>query len=213
MKKVLIFLSIFGCGFGSGWLVKGHRDKRKAEAEQEQPDTEPEDQNDEPDSSEDYDEPAYKEIHRMKVRKNKIISDQKYRTTDSIQEAVDDANNYLAQFEHPEDDEPPAQEHYTGPNKKIFVSEDTFSQADLNGGEQQCLTYYEDDNTVCDDQEDIVQEADALLPAGWREQFGKDILLDPDIIYCWNEKLEICYEVVRVHNAYHRAVLGMREGD
>lgn len=70
------------------------------------------------------------------------------------------------------------------------------------------ITYYEDDVTYCDVNEEIIADPNGLFGPNVHLHFGEGSE-DPDIVYVRNEKNSTDYEISRVHNAYSVVVLGM----
>lgn len=73
------------------------------------------------------------------------------------------------------------------------------------------ISYYEDDDTLADEQDEIMQEVEGTIGEALL-CFG-DQSDDPDVVYVRNERLSIDYEVVRLHRSYQEAVLGIKTVD
>lgn len=69
------------------------------------------------------------------------------------------------------------------------------------------LTYYEDDDTLADEQEEVIPDPVSVVGEEALFAFGDGV--DPDIVYVRNHKLGSDYEVVRVRESYAESVLGI----
>lgn len=69
-----------------------------------------------------------------------------------------------------------------------------------------CISYYNDDATLADENDQIVDDI-FLLIGKCLEHFGEKSE-DPDVVYVRNDNLGIDYEVVAKHTSYKSAVLG-----
>jgi hypothetical protein len=79
-----------------------------------------------------------------------------------------------------------------------------------HGYARDTITYYEEDDTLCDQNEGIISVPEDVIGPDALLNFGKDSQ-DPDIIYVRNTKTHTDYEVIRVHNSYQRLVLGVKD--
>lgn len=73
------------------------------------------------------------------------------------------------------------------------------------------LTYYEGDDVLCNERDDIVDpdERDNVVGEGNLDRFGHGSN-DPSIVYIRNDKLEIVYEVIRSPHRFAEEVHGFR---
>jgi len=69
------------------------------------------------------------------------------------------------------------------------------------------LSYYEGDDTLADEKDEIIQDVIGTVGEGLL-CFG-DQSEDPDVVYVRNERLGIDYEIVRLHKSYQETVLGI----
>lgn len=91
---------------------------------------------------------------------------------------------------------------------KIFVIDsDTFEAGDTDQ-DTVSLTYFEEDDVLIDEQEEIIDVPEALLEDGL-ENFGKGSG-DPNIVFVRNFNVGIDYEVVRDPRSYAEVVGGLR---
>lgn len=72
------------------------------------------------------------------------------------------------------------------------------------------ITYYENDTTFADAQEDIIDSPTSIFGPNIHLHFGEGND-DPDIVYVRNENNGVDYEISRVHNSYSVIVMGMPE--
>jgi hypothetical protein len=70
------------------------------------------------------------------------------------------------------------------------------------------ISYYEEDDTLADEGEEIIENPEEIVGEDTLERFGEDSD-DPDIVYVRNEKLQIDYEIILMHKSYSETVLGM----
>lgn len=73
--------------------------------------------------------------------------------------------------------------------------------------EKVTLTFFSLDNTLADQNEQMIQNAVYLLGEDWADKFGEDSL-DPDVVYIRNYRLASDFEVVRLKKSYAETVLG-----
>lgn len=76
------------------------------------------------------------------------------------------------------------------------------------------LTYYDGDDVLCDDRDDIIDpdRRNELLGEEWLHRFGHGSG-DAAIVFIRNDKLEIMYEVVKSPNSYAEEVHGFSHDD
>lgn len=72
------------------------------------------------------------------------------------------------------------------------------------------LTYYQDDDVLIDEDEEIITNVYDIIGNEALTSFGK-YSADPDIVYVRNDRLGIDYEIVRLYKSYQVTVLGMKE--
>lgn len=71
------------------------------------------------------------------------------------------------------------------------------------------LSYYDGDNTMIDDKEDLVEDVHALV--GDNFVFG-ELSEDPDVVYIRNEKMTTDFEIARIKGSYSE-LIGMSSSD
>lgn len=69
------------------------------------------------------------------------------------------------------------------------------------------LYYYEEDDVLCDDQEELVTDSTIISPDAL-ESFGR-MSNDKDTVFIRNESLGADFELVRIHGSYAKDVLGI----
>lgn len=70
------------------------------------------------------------------------------------------------------------------------------------------LYYYDEDDTLADENEEIVANIDYIIGDENLNCFGVESN-DTDIVYVRNDQLAIDYEVIRVYKSYQRDVMGI----
>jgi hypothetical protein len=70
------------------------------------------------------------------------------------------------------------------------------------------INYYDLDDTLADEQEEVISNPDYIVGPEALLNFGQDSE-DPDIVYVRNCRLSIDYEVVRVNQSYMETVMGI----
>lgn len=72
------------------------------------------------------------------------------------------------------------------------------------------ITYYEEDDTLADDQEEIIPDVSMIIGDEALMCFGEGSD-DPDTVYVRNDKTNTDFEVTRLYKSYKKTVLGMHE--
>lgn len=90
-----------------------------------------------------------------------------------------------------------------------LISEDEFHD-DANEFSKITITYFEGDDTLCDDREQVIYDVDNVIGRDNLHHFGEDSN-DKDIVFVRNEKMESDFEVVREEGSYTKIVLGVRD--
>lgn len=105
-----------------------------------------------------------------------------------------------------EQESPPEDE----PEEEIFtVSEEEIETYD--NFEDINLTYYAEDDILCDDQEQVIEDpevviGDALTRFGLKSGY-------PDTVFVINKRVRAIFEVLMVEGSYQEIVLGMKKED
>ena len=72
------------------------------------------------------------------------------------------------------------------------------------------ITYYEGDDTLVDEKEEIIPDVSSIIGYEALNNFGRGSE-DPDVVYVRNDKMGIDYEVVRNQGNYKEVILGESE--
>lgn len=91
-----------------------------------------------------------------------------------------------------------------------LISVDLFNE-EGSRFEKITMTYFEGDEVLADDKEQMVVDIEALVGKQNLTRFGECDPDDTDVIYVRNEKLEVDFEVFREDNAYSHVVLNLDE--
>jgi hypothetical protein len=95
-------------------------------------------------------------------------------------------------------------------SRPYVISQDEFTQNESET-EQNTLTWYEQDDVLVDERDDIVDGADITLGQNFRAQFGQQSS-DENTVHIRNDKLGLEFEVVRSERSYKEDVLGQEPG-
>ena len=134
-----------------------------------------------------------------------------------IDKQVEEVNAYLAEFEHPAEEDEPEEEPVYKASRIILDDHPTIglvTGVDWENEEEfsrVSLTYYDEDEVVCDEDEQRIEDPEEILGPVALKSFGQNPMNPEDVIYVRNTWTETMYEVVRIHNAYGRVVLGLDE--
>lgn len=71
------------------------------------------------------------------------------------------------------------------------------------------ISYYEEDDTLLDDGDEVIDDVDGTIGDSALSSFGEGNP-SPDVVYVRNERLGTDFEVVRHHASYQEAVLGVK---
>lgn len=92
------------------------------------------------------------------------------------------------------------------PDKPYIITYDEFFEND-KGYDQVNLTYYENDDTLVDEQDVPVEDVDATVGEGNLFEFGRGSR-DKNILYIQNDPREVNFEIVRSFGGFAQEVLG-----
>jgi hypothetical protein len=122
-----------------------------------------------------------------------------------------------AEFESPRDDEDEEDYEYEQrryePNsseKPYVISIDEYSEENTHY-DKITLYFYEDDEVLTEDDEEAIDDPNALVGDYALNCFGENSG-DPEVVYVRNERLQIDYEVIRLSKSYQETVLGIIGG-
>lgn len=100
---------------------------------------------------------------------------------------------------------------YRTEDKPYIITHDEYFAAERDY-DTSTLTYFEDDDTVVDEQDKPLEDVDAIIGEDHLVRFGSGSK-DRNIVYIRNDRLETDYEVVKAKGSYLEAVLGMGDDD
>lgn len=109
-------------------------------------------------------------------------------------------------------------ERYTsyGDNEEVFsptnsgievISEEEFFNSSVNH-EVVELAYWALDRTLSDDQDEMLDNEEAIVGSDWVNHFG-EAPDDPDVVYVRNHKLKTDFEILRKDESFAEVVLGI----
>lgn len=90
-----------------------------------------------------------------------------------------------------------------------IISLEEFSEGTTNF-DKISICYYEDDDTLADENEEIITDVSTVIGDDALTSFGQDSE-DPEVVYVRNEQMSIDYEVVRLSKSYQETVLGIKK--
>lgn len=140
--------------------------------------------------------------------KNRVLYNQRINRLDYAKPSLSDIYDTLQL--HPEDDEPEDEEAYEEPPieqpRNAFIFQITPKEffEEMNHYEKLTITYYEGDNTLADERDGVIPDANELIGA---------VPLTDDVTYIRNNRRSSDFEVVRVEEGYVEVVLGHRPVD
>ena len=199
MKKALIFLGGLVSGFGLGCIFSKLRNKKSEEVKSDNKVLEV--------IEFDPDKDRKKAPIEKKPDLDELV--ERYKVNDQEEENPED---YLA----PEDDEPEEEEDDEEPPEVEFSFPQIIPRLEFENEkknyEVQTLMYYAYDDTVCDENEQVISSPEDLI--------GDDALVcfglgseDPNTVYICNDKRGTKYEVIKVSGSYQEQVLGITENN
>lgn len=100
---------------------------------------------------------------------------------------------------------------YRTEDKPYIITHDEYFAAEKDY-DTSSLTYYEQDDTLADEQDKPIREVDEIIGTDHLVRFGT-ASGDRNIVYVRNDRLETDYEVIKTGGSYVEEVLGMLEND
>lgn len=146
----------------------------------------------------------------QKVQYNKIIKKEEYTVADDeegakaaedLQESEFIRKNVFTSPENTEDDT----------DKPYLIDQEAFMQNDP-GHEQDTLTYFENDNVLVDERDDIVDDIANIVGKNFMDHFGKGSS-DPNVAHVRNVRLLTDFEICRSEGSFAKEVLGDSDED
>lgn len=202
MKKALIFLGGLASGFGLGCIFSKLRSTKSEEVKSDNKVLEV--------IEFDPDKDRKKAPIEKKPDLDELV--ERYKVNDQEEENPYPPEDYLP----PEDDEPEEEEDDEDPPEVEFSFPQIIPRLEFENEkknyEVQTLTYYTYDDTVCDENEQVISSPEDLI--------GDDALVcfglgsdDPNTVYICNDKRGTKYEVIKVNGSYQEQVLGITENN
>lgn len=199
MKKLLIFLGGLVSGFGLGLLFEELKDRQANRV------IEVVDFKRIPDESKKaphIEKPELDQLVKRYRTEESNYEDYSKTSKDDISEDPYPPEDFLSPEEDEADEEPPEVEFST----PQIIPRLEFENEKTNY-EVQTLMYYAYDDTVCDENEQVISSPEDLI--------GDDALVcfglgsdDPNTVYICNDKRGTKYEVIKVSASYQEQVLG-----
>jgi hypothetical protein len=97
-------------------------------------------------------------------------------------------------------------EEFQDPSIPYIITQDAF-MANETGYEQSTLTYYVNGDTLTDERDDVIDNADDVIGKLSTANFGEGSS-DPNTVHVRNEKLRMEFEICRSERSYEEDVLG-----
>lgn len=119
-------------------------------------------------------------------------------------EVVDAEVKYEADFESDEEENV-----VRNPNEPYVISVKDFMEDRLEY-DKVTLSYFEDDDVLCDEREEVIPNVDATVGSDALTRFGY-LSEDSKIVYVRNERTKTDFEVLRDSGSYSEIVLGFKE--
>lgn len=95
------------------------------------------------------------------------------------------------------------------PNEPYVISVKEFMEDRLEY-DKVTLSYFEDDDVLCDEREEVIPNVDATVGSDALTKFGV-LSEDSKIVYVRNERTKTDFEVLRDSGSYSEIVLGFKE--
>jgi hypothetical protein len=161
-----------------------------------------------------------KDNYPKKEGKVIVITKDKYKKT--IENLGYDANKDdridPAELESPPEDDSEEEDEYDGQFMSYesnggdthIITMEEFAE-EMGHYDKISLTFYEDDEVLTDESEEIIDDPIAILGEDALVSFGVGSG-DPEVVYVRNDWLQIDYEVIRLSKSYKETVLGDIEG-
>ena len=110
-----------------------------------------------------------------------------------------------------EEDEEEATLPDRDPDHPYIISKLMFDHDETYDGNKSSLTYYEEDETLTDERETILNNIEEVVGIGNLNNFGLGSG-DHNVLYVRNEKLQTDIEIVRDPRSFQEVVLGVKPG-
>jgi hypothetical protein len=93
-------------------------------------------------------------------------------------------------------------------NGRPYIISNGAYYEDMDHYDKLNLTYYEDDDVLTDDGEEVIIDPTSLVGDKALTSFGQESE-DPEVVYVRNDKLGADYEIIRLSKSYAETVLGI----
>lgn len=97
------------------------------------------------------------------------------------------------------------------PEVPYTIHQDEFKQG-REGYEQHTLTYFEGDDTLCNENDHVIEDQDATIGLGNLSRFGQGSG-DPNIVYVRNEEMQLDFEIVHSDRKFAVEVHGFADDE
>lgn len=147
-------------------------------------------------------------VKQQKVAYHKIVKNEGYEPSEEeIAEAQAKEDEKLALVEMAEERQNIFDSN-RDPEQPYLISQDEFLENEP-GFIQTTLTYFEKDNVLADEKDDIIDDVAGSVGKEFKDTFGhKD---HPNEVYVRNEKLQMDFEITRSERSFTEDVLGETE--
>jgi hypothetical protein len=111
----------------------------------------------------------------------------------------------------PVDEEAEAAYHNSKLSKKYtedapyVIAREDYDDEDMSHYDKLTIYYYEDDDTLTDENEEVIADVDSIVGGDSLTRFG-DLSGDPEVVYVRNDKLQIDYEIIRLSKSYGETI-------
>jgi hypothetical protein len=149
------------------------------------------------------------------VAENAFVPDAEDQTAWAIPKYIEEAiqDNIVTPEQHISDKFGPAaaqpkRESRVDKNKPYVVSSDEALSNEANYSSS-TITYYEGDDTLCGEGDDILDDASRLLTVGTNLSDFGTMSGDPNVVYIRNDQIQMYLEVLRDERKYSEVVAGL----
>jgi multidrug efflux pump subunit AcrA (membrane-fusion protein) len=162
------------------------------------------------------------------VEEAKQTLQERIRTAQEVEEAVlnDEAPSEFVQpekfadevevrniFDHEQEPEVEVKAKPDKTRPYLIPEEEYMEDDEVSGYSKLTITYWEEDDTLCDEREAIIPDIEGTVGAINLHSFDESGSKAKDVIYVRNDRLKADYEIVRVKQSYSKVVLGLRDED
>lgn len=212
MNKILIFALGVGVGGTLAYFItKEHFEQIAIE---------------EIDEMRDYYREKVEEVEGVKDEGRKIVPESSYKKP--LKDVADKSKytQYSDMYKSENDDRPEEspgdeerpdehyydqQEKYEQPDKPYIISREDYDDTNFHYDKEE-LGYYVKDDTLCDENEEIISDPDYTVGGDSLTKFGEESE-DPDIVYVRNELISTDFKIIRMNESYREVILGIEEED